>query len=192
LLVYVRVVKASLFSRSFVMIGMGLFLVTGVVDADGPSLIEHTFEDIAAKARIPEGWHVNRDEEEGVVVYQVSRERPGSSGEYLAGFTLSMTPDVPGRAGMKPGLYAEDLLSFAIEDGGGEIVKGGEAPWSTFRAEYSIEGISGDLRILDYAVANDETGTLYFLAWQAPGSEAEDLNATREAVIRSLEFDPKK
>lgn len=170
----------------------GFFLMPGRVDAGEPALVDHTFEDIAVKARIPEGWHINRDEEEGVVVYQVSRERPGASGEYHAGFTLSMTPDVPGRAGLKPGLYAQDLLSFAVEDGGGEISKETRGPWEIFRAEYSIEGISGKLRILDYAVANDQTGTLYFVAWQIPGDEAETLGEIRDAVINSLIFDPEK
>ena len=184
--------KFALLSRLLIFSFTGFFLMPVRVDAENPALVDHTFEDIAVKARIPEGWHVSRDEEEGVVVYQVSRERPGASGEYHVGFTLSMTHDVPGRAGLQPGRYAEDLLSFAVEDGGGEIAKETRGPWTIFRAEYSIEGISGELRILDHVVANDQTGTLYFLAWQMPGNETETLGEIRDAVINSLVFDPEK
>ncbi|MCX7868779.1 MAG: hypothetical protein N2322_02405, partial [Terrimicrobiaceae bacterium] len=79
------------------------------------------FDDIRATIPIPDQWHVRRDEEEGVVVYQITREEvvePG--GAFQAGLTLSVTPDVPGRTGLPPSKYAAELLAFAAEEGGEE------------------------------------------------------------------------
>ncbi|MEX1118154.1 MAG: hypothetical protein WEB60_05100 [Terrimicrobiaceae bacterium] len=53
-----------------------------------------------------------------------------------------------------------------------------------------MEGEAGQVRIVDVAIANDTTGTLYFFAWQAPDSEAGTLSELRENIITSLTFDP--
>lgn len=166
-----------------------LLLAVPAAIADTP-LKELPLPEVKASLQIPEGWHVKEDNEEGVYVYQISREKiPDSGGMYSVGLTLSVTPDVPGRAQMSPSKYAAELLAFSVEDGG--VVKESQsAPFHTLRTEYAVEGEAGHLRIVDVATANDTTGTLYFFAWQAPDSEAEDLAGIREKIIASLKFDP--
>jgi hypothetical protein len=146
----------------------------------------------AAKASIliPDGWHVKEDNEEGVIVYLVTREKiTETGGTYSVGLTLSVTPDVPGRAQMSPSKYAAELLAFSVEDGG-VVQESRSAPFHTLRTEYAVEGEAGHLRIVDVATANDTTGTLYFFAWQAPDMEAEALSELREKIIASMKFDP--
>ncbi len=158
--------------------------------ATEPPLKELPLPAVKASLQIPEGWHVKEDNEEGVIVYQISREEiTETGGTYSVGLTLSVTPDVPGRAQMSPSKYAAELLAFSVEDGGA-VKQSKSEPFLTLRTEYAVEGEAGHLRIVDVATANDTTGTLYFLAWQAPDTEAEPLSELREKIIASLKFDP--
>jgi len=166
-----------------------IFLALPAMAAD-PPLKELPLTAVKASMQIPEGWNVKEDNEEGVIVYQISREQVTESGGISSvGLTLSVTPDVPGRAQMSPSKYAAELLAFSVEDGG-VITESQSAPFHTLRTEYAVEGEAGHLRIVDVAIANDTTGTLYFLAWQAPDVEAKAVSELREKVIASLTFDP--
>lgn len=157
-----------------------------------PALVEHRLEDVGAVLRAPEAWHQRRDEEEGVVVYQWTREKVEEAGAaFRAGLTLTVTPDVPGRTGLPPSRYAAELLAFAAEEGG-QVKTSEQAPFQILRAEYTVEGEAGEVAVVDVAVANDSTGTLYFLAWQAPKSESDQLAPLREAILGSAVFDPKR
>lgn len=158
--------------------------------ADPPPLVERALPEIKASVKIPEGWHVRQDSEDGVVVYQITRESTESDGGiFLVGFTLSVTPDVPGRLQMPPSQYAVDLLNFSVEEGG-TVDSVDKPPFKVITTAYSVEGEGGDVTVTDVATANDKTGTLYFLAWQNPKAEEAAVAPLREAVLGSLKFDP--
>lgn len=163
---------------------------SGFLFAADPALKDLPLPAVKASVRIPEKWHVHEDNEDGVIVYQVSREEiSGDGATFIVGFTLTVTPDVPGRAMMAPSKYAAELLSFSVEDGG-KVDTTQKDPFQILRTEYSVEGDTGAVKIVDVAMANDKTGTLYFFAWQNPESEAEAVSKLREEVIASLTFDP--
>ncbi len=169
-----------------------IFIVafSGSVLAADPVLKDLPLPAVKASVRIPEAWHVREDNEDGVIVYQISREEISEGGAtFLVGFTLTVTPDVPGRAMMAPSKYAAELLSFSVEDGG-TVETTLKDPFQILRTEYSVEGDTGAVKIVDVATANDKTGTLYFFAWQNPEAEAEVISKLREEVISSLKFDP--
>lgn len=169
----------------------GILLAAFPLHAESPPEPVRTerLEDIRATLQMPEKWHLRRDEEEGVIVYQVTREKLEEAGSaFQAGFTLSVTPDVPGRTGLSPSQYAAELLAFAAEEGG-EVKKTESPPFQTLRAEYTVDGEAGRVTIVDVAIANDSTGTLAFLAWQAPESESASLGPLRELILNSVVFD---
>lgn len=160
---------------------------SGILTAEDPVLKDLPLPAVKASVQIPEKWHVREDNEDGVIVYQVSREEISEEGAtFLVGFTLTVTPDVPGRAMMSPSKYAAELLSFSVEDGG-KVATTTKDPFQILRTEYSVEGDTGAVHIVDVATANDKTGTLYFFAWQNP--QAETDSKLREEVISSLKFD---
>lgn len=141
---------------------------------------------------IPEGWFFQEMSEEGVVTYQVMREKPAEdySGGFVAGFTLTVTPNVPERAEESASAYAADLLpSSPDEPGGKELQKSKENGLIVFRTEYVIEGESENIRVLNLAKANDTTGTLYFLMWQSPENEEADLKEIRKKILSSVVID---
>jgi len=157
-----------------------------------PALKEQALSAIKAKMLVPEGWFTKEESDDGVIVYQISREKAETEGDtFSAGLILSVTTKVPDRASMKPSEYASDLLSSAQDEGdGAKLQKTQEGPFQCLRLEYTIESDEGNIKVINVAKANDSTGTLYFATWQSPEKEEPQLRELREAVLTSLVFDP--
>jgi hypothetical protein len=99
-----------------------LFLVLTAAMAFGqqPVLKEQALPAIKGSILLPDGWHMKEESEDGVIVYQISREKTETEEEiFSTGLILSVTTKVPDRASMKPSEYAHDLLTSAQEEGEG-------------------------------------------------------------------------
>jgi hypothetical protein len=168
-----------------------LFTVASVL-GEQAALKEQALPAINAKILIPEGWFTKEESDDGVTVYQVSREKAENEEDvFSAGLILSVTNKVPDRASMKPSEYASDLLSSAQDEGdGAKLQRTEEGPFQCLRLEYTIESTEGNIKVINLAKANDRTGTLYFATWQSPEQEEPQLEKLREAVLASLKFDP--
>lgn len=168
-----------------------LFTVASVL-GEQAALKEQALPAINAKILIPEGWFTKEESDDGVTVYQVSREKAENEDDvFSAGLILSVTNKVPDRASMKPSEYASDLLSSAQDEGdGAKLQRTEEGPFQCLRLEYTIESDQGNIKVINVAKANDSTGTLYFATWQSPEKEEPQLKELREAVLASMKFDP--
>jgi hypothetical protein len=159
--------------------------------AQDPVWKEQSLPAIKASLQLPEGWSIKEETEDGVVVYQITREKLESSSDtFTEELILSTTPKVSERAGMKPSEYAAELLAPALEEGGKELQKSEEGALKSFRTEYMIESEQGKMLVINIAKANDTTGTLYFLTWQSLASEPAALSESREKILSSLKLDP--
>lgn len=168
-----------------------LLVLTTCCVAGEPALTETPLPAIKGSLQLPQGWFVKEDASEGTFVYQITREKVESENDpFTAGLILSVTTKVPDRASMKPSEYAAELLSSTQEDGGGELKKSTDGPWQIFRTDYQIDADAGGIHMANYAKANDQTGTIYFVTWQSPANEEEKLAPVREAVLSSFKFDP--
>ena len=168
-----------------------LFTIASVL-GEQAALKEQALPAIKAKILIPEGWFTKEESDDGVTVYQVSREKAENEEDvFSAGLILSVTNKVPDRASMKPSEYASDLLSSAQDEGdGAKLQRTEEGPFQCLRLEYTIESDQGNIKVINLAKANDSTGTLYFATWQSPEKEEPQLKELREAVLASMKFDP--
>jgi len=168
-----------------------LFTATTVLGQQS-ALKEQALPAIKAKMLLPDGWFMKEESDDGVTVYQISREKAEGEGDiFSAGLILSVTTKVPDRASMKPSEYASDLLSSAQDEGdGAKLEKTEEGPLQCLRLEYIIESDQGNIKVINVAKANDSTGTLYFATWQSPEKEEPQLKELREAVLASIELDP--
>ena len=168
-----------------------LFTIANVWGEEA-ALKEQALPAINAKILIPEGWFTKEESDDGVTVYQVSREKAETEEDvFSAGLILSVTNKVPDRASMKPSEYASDLLSSAQDEGdGAKLQRTEEGPFQCLRLEYTIESDQGNIKVINVAKANDSTGTLYFATWQSPEKEEPQLKELREAVLASMKFDP--
>jgi hypothetical protein len=171
-----------------------LFLMLTAVMAVGqqPALKEQTLPAIKGSILLPDGWHMKEEAEDGVTVYQISRDKAEGGEEiFSTGLILSVTTKVPDRASMKPSEYANDLLTSAQEEGdGAKLEKTQEGPLECLRLEYTIESEEGPIKVINLAKANDATGTLYFATWQSAEKEEPALKPVREAVLSSIKLDP--
>jgi hypothetical protein len=82
------------------------------------------------------------------------------------------------------------MLSAMLEDGAPKIEPVKEGTIESYRASHQIEGENGNVEMINIAKANDGTGTLYFLTWQAAASEADSIKELREKILASLKLDP--
>lgn len=174
--------------RAFALI---FFLVTTALSQE-PDLQKKDLSAIKASILVPKDWHFQESTDEGVSIYQITREKvDGDGGSFTAGLILTVTPKVPERAGESASAYAEDIMPSSPEEpGGGELHKSEEGGLKVFRTEYVIEGDPENIQILNLAKANDTTGTLYFFTWQSPQSEDAALKDLREKILGSLVIDP--
>jgi len=168
-----------------------LLAMTAGSMAGEPALTDTPLPAVKASLQLPQGWFLKEDANDGTYVYQITREKVETENDpFTAGLILSVTTKVPDRASMKPSEYAAELLSSTQEDGGGELKKSTDGPWQIFRTDYQIDADTGAIHMANYAKANDQTGTIYFVTWQSPVSEEEKLAPIREAVLSSFKFDP--
>jgi hypothetical protein len=168
---------------------LGLILVSDLMAAEPPELEEKALPEIKAAITLPKEWFVKVDKEDDVVVYQFSREKPTETG-FVTGLILTVTPKVKERTEMKPSQYGVEMLSAMLEDGAPKIEPVKEGPIESYRATHQIEGENGNVEMINIAKANDATGTLYFLTWQAPVSEEATIKELRETILGSLKLDP--
>lgn len=167
-----------------------LLAMAGSGWAEEPALTEKTLPAIKASLGLPAGWFVKEETEDGVVNYQISREKvKGDDGTYVAGLTLTVTPKVQERAEMSASKYAEELVE-GMSDQNHPVQKSEDGPYKIFRVEYVIEGDPGNISICNYARANDTTGTLYFISWQGPVVESDKLDPLRDKILASFKTDP--
>lgn len=166
-----------------------LVLATTLALAEPPALEKRPLSAIKATVKVPTDWQLTESTEDGVVVYQITREAKDDS-NFSVGMTISVTPDVPGRAQVSPSQYAADLLAFSVEEGG-TVETVDRPPFKVISTQYHVDGEEAALAIKDVATANDSTGTLYFVAWQSPQSEEKEIQALRDQILDSFAFDPK-
>lgn len=158
------------------------------VAADGK---ETALPAIKATVHLPAGWYIREQAEDGVTVYQISREKVESESDpFTVGLILSVTTKVPERAEMKPSAYATELLSATQDDPMQPLKKSENGGLQVLRSDYLIEADPSDEQMVSVATSNDETGTLYFVTWQSPVSEESKLAPIRESILSSFKFDP--
>lgn len=173
---------------SRILLLLSLVLAFEVFAADPPELEEKALPEIKGSITLPKEWFVKVDKEDDVVVYQFSREKPTETG-FATGLILTVTPKVTERTEMKPSQYGLEMLSAMQEDGAPKIEPVKEGAIESYRAAHQIEGENGNVEMINIAKANDATGTLYFLTWQAPVAEEATIKDLRESILSSLKLD---
>lgn len=166
-----------------------LLLAPAVFAAETPELEEKPLPEIKGSILLPKEWFVKMDKEDDVVIYQFSREKPGDAA-FSTGLILTVTPKVTERTEMKPSQYGIEMITATLDDGAPRIEPVKEGALESYRASHLIESESGNVEMIHIAKANDATGTLYFLTWQAPVAEEETLRDLREKILASLTLDP--
>jgi uncharacterized iron-regulated protein len=94
--------------------------------------------------------------------------------------------------GQKPSEYANTLIDQIRERSEKDITVHASqfAPYKLYRVEYSLLNENETLKVVNLLEANDATGTLYMVVWQAPESKEKVFSGTREKILSSIQLDP--
>jgi hypothetical protein len=107
---------------------------------------------------------------------------------------LSMTIDRNGASdsGVKPGDYALGIAREAREKAGeeaSEITESTNGVFREIRFEFPVQG-DAPLMVTEILRANEKTGTVAVILWQAPRDEHAALRPLRDAVLAGIVLDP--
>jgi hypothetical protein len=146
--------------------------------------------EIKAAALRPTGWTLKHERKGDSEAYTLNA--PKSAGPTPPAFALNWVRDVPGKAKMAPSAYAAALADAAsdshklLDRAAG---KQGTLATLSFRFLDNAPGREGTMVRYQF-FANDQTGSLYITAFEAPAKEWDAAWKTGSAIFESLRFDP--
>ncbi|MBN8248777.1 MAG: hypothetical protein J0L84_15215 [Verrucomicrobia bacterium] len=146
--------------------------------------------EIRADLLKPSGWTLDHQRKGGSETYRLAA--PKKAGSPAAALDINWVADVPGLAGMVPSKYAAGLVATAseshkiLERESGTI---GSLASVAFRFADSGPGRDG-LMVRYQLVANDRTGSLYILAFEAPAREWTNSWKTGAVMMDRIRWDP--
>ncbi|MGD8977352.1 MAG: DUF4124 domain-containing protein, partial [Gammaproteobacteria bacterium] len=137
----------------------------------------------------PVVWHFSHQAEGDELDYFLSREPAGAAGDFHTGLTIKVVTDVPDKTGMPLDAYARQLISEASS--GLEIIDG---PWDSARSPYVTHGAlmratgpgTGEFNAHMAAMANEETGTVYLITFEAPAESWDTIWPMGELMLDKL------
>jgi len=145
---------------------------------------------------VPDGWHTKVEHRDGTVGIFITKEPISPpDGHFSTGLSVNIIQDVPGKAQVKPSTYALAFLQ-ALQDKGtadSEIGRydaaGGIVVLDRYARLTPPDG-SADVRVLYRLYANDVTGTLTLLFFEAPVDEWEQAVAQGGRTIDEVAISP--
>ncbi len=141
----------------------------------------------------PRDWQVLLEKSDDAPICHISPEPiDATTASYQVGLAINILRSVPSTMGQKPSEYAQSLIEQIRERSDQEITV--QSTQSTlfkiYRVEYSLVTDDESMNIINILEANDSTGTLYMMIWQAPESKAQSFSEMREKVLNSIHLDP--
>jgi hypothetical protein len=128
--------------------------------------------EVRASVLRPTGWHVKTEGDAGTQAYFISKESIESGGKFETGLTINVIRDITHRRGIKPSEFARKWREALAGSGQVDVEKTWEAqadPFQTFAGRYLTKTAS-PARMQALLIANDRTGTLYQINFEAPAT----------------------
>lgn len=172
---------------------IGIFLVSEAAPLQQEPFEKREWPESHITLMVPHDWKTLVEKTDDDSVFHISPEPLDNSAGYQVGLAINILRSVPSVMGQKPSEYVQSLIQQIQERSEQEpVIRTTQS--STFkisRVEYSLPSDSENLNVINIMEANDATGTLYMIVWQAPESRAKSLADTREKIFTSIELDPK-
>lgn len=117
----------------------------------------------------PDGWHFKKWSHKGKDAYFITKEDIDEKGEYSTGLSVNVLTHMPRFTGMPPSEYAERFVA--------QMEKADLKSFSKWRCDSGpFKGLgcryAGDVHTSNNVlIANDKTGTLFIVMFEAPTKE---------------------
>lgn len=151
------------------------------------------FDVIKAALLVPEGWYVKHQGGGDKNLWAISKEDVDKTGSFETGLTFISTQNVSTKPQGKvpPSKFADAMLKeikkrYSLE----REASGPQGPFYAVRYQY-IDAPKGKtaIRIYNLLMANDKTGTLYQVVYEAPLNEWDDAWKIGEPILKRILID---
>jgi len=153
----------------------------------------HKLDIIKASLLVPDGWHVKHQGTGDKNLWAISKEDIDKNGSFETGLTFISTQNVSTKPQGKvpPSKFAAAMLKEMKKKCPLERESSGlQGPFYTVRYQY-IDAPKGKtaIRIYNLLMANDKTGTLYQVVYEAPLNEWDDAWRIGEPILKKILID---
>jgi hypothetical protein len=138
----------------------------------------------------PNGWHFKKHKQGDTLGYFITKENIKETGEFLTGMTVNVIPNIPKKKSMSPYKFAEsyrDAARTAVK-----FSKEWDKDMGPFRSLGFVvdkQHEDGQFRVHHLLIANEKTGTLYLVLFEAPVAEWDAAWKIAEPMLQFLYID---
>ena len=139
----------------------------------------------------PDGWFYKHEKKGETDGFFISREDVNQSRRFRTGLTLNCVRDVPGKTGRSPSVYAASLVEAAAADHSlTDRSSSEQGPFRGIVFRY-VSAPAGEevVTIHQVLIANDKTGTLFMVLFEAPTEDWEEAWLKGEVMLKRLMLD---
>jgi len=175
----------------FIFVGCGSTLVASSTDNAPTGFMWQTVPDTSERVLKPSGWFFKKEVRSDTLAYFVTKEDIAARGRLDTGLTVNVHKNIPKKTGVTPSVYATALINQAAR------VQPLKKRWQERRG--SLQGFgymfvdrkSGepDVIVRHLLVANDKTGTLHSLIFEAPSARWEEEWKLGEVMLSRIVLD---
>lgn len=139
----------------------------------------------------PDGWFFKQSKKGQTESFFVTKEDIEKSGGFQTGLTLNCIRDISKKTGQLPSAYAASLADSAASKH--HLTNRTSAPQGPFHAvRFSyVDAPTGkeSITIHQLLIANDKTGTLFMVIFEAPTKSWNDAWKTGEPILKKMLLD---
>lgn len=139
----------------------------------------------------PDGWYFRKERKGSTWAYFISKENIDKTGRFYTGVTVNIIPNIPKTKGKRPSEFSREFIQQAMKKG--NITNS----WKNAQAIFKIFGYrtenkddkNGAYLTHNLLFANDTTGTLYFIVFEAPTTSWGSDWGIAETILNFLAID---
>ena len=139
---------------------------------------------------LPDGWNFKSGKQGDTFGFFLTKEKIEEDGDFTTGMTVNVIPDIPIKKSSSPFNFALQLRESARQSS--KFSKEWEKDMGHFKSVgfvYSKKDATGSFTVHNLFIANNQTGTLYLVLFEAPASEWQQIWKIAEPMLQYLYID---
>lgn len=138
----------------------------------------------------PDGWFFKKAGKGDTLGFFITKEDIDKEGKFLTGLTVNVLMDIPEKKNIKASDYAKLFREEARKTG--DFVREWNNVVGPFQAAgflHEKEDKAGAFKVHNLLIANDKTGTVYLVMFEAPSAEWDATWKIAEPILKQLYVD---
>lgn len=147
-------------------------------------------EDIKGAFLKPDGWFFRKDAKGGTLGIFITKEDIGKDGQFKTGLTVNVIRKVAEKKKIAASEYIRQLMDDARKSM--KFIREWDRDMGPFKSVgflYERQSKEGAFKVHNLLIANDKTGTVYLVMFEAPAEEWEAAWRIGEPIMKKLYID---